>query len=104
MVLFIGRQATKFGYRIQAESHKAPIFTMFGKVSGTIIDYLFVFFLYGIAIIMFAGAGSAFNESFGVPSWLGTLIMVIFIVVTSMLDFTKIVSSLGVVTPSLIAV
>lgn len=104
MVLFIGRQATKFGYRIQAESHKAPIFTMFGKVSGTIIDYLFVFFLYGIAVIMFAGAGSAFNESFGVPYWLGTLIMVIFIVVTLMLDFDKIVSALGVVTPFLVAV
>lgn len=104
MVLFIGRQATKFGYRIQAESHKAPIFTMFGRVSGTVIDYLFVFFLYGIAVNMFAGAGSAFNESFGVPFWLGTLIMVILIVVTLMLDFDKIVSALGVVTPFLIAV
>nr|WP_143146114.1 hypothetical protein [Salinicoccus alkaliphilus] len=104
MVLFIGRQATKFGYRIQADSHKAPIFTMFGKVTGTIIDYLFVFFLYGIAVIMFAGAGSAFNESFGLPTWLGTLIMVCFIVITLMLDFDKIVAALGVVTPFLIAV
>ncbi|SOC44752.1 YkvI family membrane protein [Salinicoccus kekensis] len=104
IVLFIGRQATKFGYRIQAESHKTPIFTMFGKISGTIIDYLFVFFLYGIAVIMFAGAGSAFNESFGVPYWLGTLIMVFFVVITLMLDFDKIVAALGAVTPFLIAV
>ena len=104
IVLFIGREAAKFGYKIQADSHKAPIFKMFGRLSGTVIDYLFVFFLYGIAVIMFAGACSALNESFGVPYWLGTLIMVVFIVVTLLLDFDKIVSALGVVTPFLIVV
>ena len=53
---------------------------------------------------MIAGAGSAFNESFGVPTWLGALIMCIFIYITLLLDFDKIVKALGVVTPFLIIV
>lgn len=53
---------------------------------------------------MIAGAGSAFNESFGVPTWLGALIMCIVIYITLLLDFDKIVKALGVVTPFLIIV
>ena len=51
---------------------------------------------------MLAGAGSTFEESFGVPTWLGALIMVIVIYITLLMDFNKIVRALGVVTPFLI--
>ncbi|WP_246094969.1 YkvI family membrane protein [Salinicoccus cyprini] len=102
IVIFVGRQAAKLGYRLKADSHEVPINTMFGSIIGKGIDYILVFFLYGIAVIMLAGAGSAFYESFGVAPWLGALIMMIAVFATLLLDFNKIIAVLGVVTPFLI--
>lgn len=51
---------------------------------------------------MIAGSGATFQESFGIPTWLGALIMTIVIYLTLLLDFNKIVSALGFVTPFLI--
>ncbi|MDN8848477.1 hypothetical protein Q0M30_16685, partial [Staphylococcus aureus] len=61
-----------------------------------------IFFLFGISVTMIAGAGSTFQESFNVPTWLGALIMVIAIYITLLMDFNKIVRALGIVTPFLI--
>ncbi|MEJ7420272.1 hypothetical protein WL546_13560, partial [Staphylococcus warneri] len=46
--------------------------------------------------------GSTFTESFGIPTWLGALIMTLVIYGTLLLDFNKIVQALGIVTPFLI--
>ena len=48
---------------------------------------------------MIAGSGSTFEQSFGIPTWLGALIMTVLIYLTLLLDFNKIVRALGLVTP-----
>ncbi len=103
VTMFIGRQASKLGNRLDADSHLEPINELFGKKLGKVIDYILVFFLYGVMVIMLAGAGSAFNESFGVPSWLGSLILAIGVFITLNMSFNKILVALGAVTPFLIA-
>jgi len=103
MLAFFGRQVAKIGTALDADDHSSTINYLFGK-AGIVIDYVLIFFLFGISVTMIAGAGSAFNESFGVPTWLGALIMCIVIYVTLLLDFDKIVKALGVVTPFLIIV
>ena len=50
---------------------------------------------------MIAGSGSTFEQSFGIPTWLGALIMTVLIYLT-LLYFNKIVRALGLVTPFLI--
>ncbi|MFD2828876.1 YkvI family membrane protein [Corticicoccus populi] len=102
VIMFIGRQASKVGYRLKADSHQLPIYAMFGTKAGKVIDYVLVFFLYGIAVIMLAGAGSAFHESFGISPWLGSLIMLVAVFATLLLDFNKIMVALGGVTPFLV--
>ncbi|KAA1042354.1 YkvI family membrane protein [Macrococcus equipercicus] len=104
MLAFFGREITKIGRGLEADSHESAINYLFGEKFGKVIDYVLVFFLYAISIIMLAGAGSAFNESFGVPIWLGSLIMLLAVIATLMMDFNKIVGALGLVTPFLIAV
>ncbi|GEP79135.1 YkvI family membrane protein [Staphylococcus carnosus] len=99
---FIGRQVAKIGTAFDAENHESTLSYLFGKQFGRIIDYILVFFLFGISVTMIAGAGSAFHESYGIPTWLGSLIMVIAIYITLLMDFNKIVRALGVVTPFLI--
>lgn len=104
VIMFIGRQAAKLGNRLDADSHLGPIKMLFGERLGTIVDYILVFFLYGVMIIMLAGGGSAFNESFGLPAWLGSLIMAFAVLITLTMGFDKILTTLGAVTPALIVI
>lgn len=99
---FIGRQVAKIGTAFDAQNHESTLDYLFGNKFSKIVDYLLIFFLFGISVTMLAGAGSTFEESFGVPTWLGALIMVIVIYITLLMDFNKIVRALGVVTPFLI--
>ncbi|SCS25411.1 YkvI family membrane protein [Staphylococcus caeli] len=99
---FIGRQVAKIGTAFDAQNHESTLDYLFGDKFSKLVDYLLIFFLFGISVTMIAGAGSTFQESFGVPTWLGALIMVIAIYITLLMDFNKIVRALGVVTPFLI--
>lgn len=99
---FIGRQVAKIGTAFEATNHESTLQYLFGEKFSKIFDYILVFFLFGIAVTMIAGAGSTFQESFGIPTWLGALIMTVIIYLTLLLDFNKIVSALGIVTPFLI--
>ncbi|MCQ3816133.1 YkvI family membrane protein [Staphylococcus xylosus] len=99
---FIGRQVAKIGTAFDAQNHESTLDYLFGDKFSKIVDYLLIFFLFGISVTMIAGAGSTFQESFNVPTWLGALIMVIAIYITLLMDFNKIVRALGIVTPFLI--
>ncbi|MCG7339804.1 branched-chain amino acid transport system II carrier protein [Staphylococcus sp. ACRSN] len=99
---FIGRQVAKIGSAFDAQNHESTLDYLFSDIFSKIIDYLLIFFLFGISVTMIAGAGSTFKESFDIPTWLGALIMVIAIYITLLMDFNKIVRALGVVTPFLI--
>lgn len=99
---FIGRQVAKIGTAFDAQNHESTLDYLFGNAFSKIVDYLLIFFLFGISVTMIAGAGSTFQESFGVPTWLGALMMVIAIYITLLMDFNKIVRALGIVTPFLI--
>ena len=69
---FIGRQVAKIG-RFEATNHESTLKYLFGEKFSKIFDYILVFFLFGIAVTMIAGSGSTFQESFGIPTWLGAL-------------------------------
>lgn len=102
ILTFIGRQVAKIGTAFDAENHESTLEYLFGKKLGLVIDYVLILSLYAVTITMIAGAGSTFNESFGVPTWLGALIMCIIVYITLLMDFNKIVRALGIVTPVLI--
>ncbi|GAB3067797.1 hypothetical protein ACFOU0_00840 [Salinicoccus sesuvii] len=104
LVLFTGKWTADVGFDIKAESYIDSLLNMFGKTFGRIIDVVLSFFLYGVAVIMFAGAGSTFYESFGVSPWIGSLILILAVFITLNLDFDRIVLALGAITPYLLAI
>ncbi|MCG1010469.1 hypothetical protein J4760_10600 [Salinicoccus sp. ID82-1] len=104
LVLFTGKWTADVGFDIKAESHVDSLLSMFGNIFGRIVDVVLAFFLYGVAVIMFAGAGSTFYESFGVAPWVGSLILIIAVYITLNLDFNRIVLALGAITPYLLAI
>ncbi|PTJ22157.1 hypothetical protein [Staphylococcus simulans] len=102
IVAFGTRQVAKMGYRLEADSYDISLHNLFGKVLGTIIDYLIIFFLFGMTVIMIAGGGSALKQGFNVPSWIGSLAIVILLFIVLQLNFGKILAVLGAVTPFLV--
>src|SRR5699024_9227680 len=98
------RQIAKVGYLYDVESHELPLNKLFGNVFGRIIDYTLIFFMFVTSFIMLAGGGSNLNESFGMPTWIGTIIMIILVSVTLMLDFNMIINLLGFATPILLII
>lgn len=102
ILAFIGRQVAKIGTAFEATNHESTLQYVFGEKFSKVFDYILIFFLFGIAVTMIAGAGATFEESYNIPTWLGALIMTLAIYVTLLLDFNKIVRALGVVTPFLI--
>src|SRR5699024_9545567 len=62
------------------------------------------FFLFGVAVVMFAGSGSTFEQMFGISPMVGSIIMFVLTILTLLLDTNKIISIIAAVTPYLIAV
>lgn len=102
IVMFIGRQAAKLGYQTHAESHVLPLNTLFGTRLGKVVDIILAFFLYGLAIVMIAGSGATFNEGFGLNAQAGAIFLIIVAFFTLLMDFDKIVSVIGAITPVLV--
>ena len=102
IMTFIFRQIAKVGYLYDVESHELPLNKLFGNVLGRILDYSLIFFMFVTSFIMLAGGGSNLNESFGLPTWIGTIVMIVLVSITLMLDFDKIINLLGIATPILL--
>ncbi|MDD2497211.1 MAG: hypothetical protein PHY90_03610, partial [Desulfitobacteriaceae bacterium] len=78
MVLFsyFGYLILKLGDELDADSHLPIIKHAGGKWIGGIIDYVIIFFLFGALAVMGAGAGALFSEQFGLPNFLGSVILI----------------------------
>ena len=102
IVTFGTRQISKVGYRLDADTYDISLHVLFGKVFGTIIDYLIVFFLFGLTVVMIAGGGSALKQGFNLPTWIGSLAIVILLFIVLLLNFNRLIDFLGIVTPFLV--
>lgn len=99
---YLGMSLTRLGSRMKTTSHKEAIFGISGKLIGTIVDYIIILTLFGVGVVMIAGAGSIFTQQFNLPSALGSTIMVILVVLTIMLNVQKVIAIIGSITPFLV--
>lgn len=89
IVTFGTRQTSKVDYRLDANQYDISLHSLFGKVLGTIIDYLIVFFLFGLTVVMIAGGGSALQQGFNVPTLIGSFIIVLLLFFILLLNFNN---------------
>ncbi|MBD3107716.1 hypothetical protein IEO70_04990 [Bacillus sp. AGMB 02131] len=101
---FIGMQIAQLGSHIQSTSHKDIIQLICGRYIGTAVDFILSFFLFGVAVIMIAGAGSVVEQQFGIPSQIGAIAMTVLTVATLLLKIDKIISIISSVTPFLLVI
>src|SRR5699024_7448852 len=97
---YLGMTLTKVGSRLQTLSHKEAIYTISGRWLGLIVDAILVFTLFGV--VMVAGAGSLLNQQFGLPVFLGSLILIVLMIITMLLQVNKVIGVIGSITPFLI--
>ena len=97
---WIGGLFMKHGYEQQLENPGDIISFYFGKRFGKIAEYIFQIFLYGVYVIMIAGAGATLAEYFGINPVIGRVAMAalaFFTVILGLQKLTDILGSLGVV-------
>src|SRR5690625_2857132 len=99
---FFGMSLTKIGSRLQTLTYKNAIYTISGRWLGYIVDAILIFTLFGVGVVMVAGAGSSLNQQFGLPVFVGSLLLVILIMLAMTLKLDKVIAVIGSVTPFLL--
>lgn len=92
------------GFTIQSHNHSESIQYYLHPMIARIFDIILTLFLFSLAMIMTAGGASTIHESFGLPYWLSSLLLVLFILMTLSLKFERLITVLGMVTPFLVIV
>src|SRR5690606_3627089 len=90
------------GSRMNTKSHEDVIYAISGKVLGKVIDYTLILTLFGILVVMIAGAGSIFSQQFGLAPAFGRSIMIILVILTIMLNVKKVITIISSITPFLV--
>lgn len=102
LFIVLGMNLTRLGSRLQSNSHKEVIYHICGRPFGLIIDVLITFFLFGVTVVMFAGAGTIFEHQFGVPGVIGSLLMAILTIISVTLKIEKVIALISMMTPLLV--
>lgn len=101
---FVGMQIAQISARMQAKSHNQVLSRLFGTTGGAVIDVILNFFLYGVGVIMLAGAGAAFGQQFGWAPITGSILMTVLIILTLCLNLKSIIYLISAVIPFLLLI
>ncbi|RNF39568.1 hypothetical protein [Planococcus salinus] len=99
---FLGMNLTQLGSRLQTKSHQNVIYHICGKYLGTAVDFVITFFLFGVTVVMFSGAGAIFEQQFGISGLIGNMLMAALAIVTVLLNVNKVISIISTFTPILL--
>lgn len=61
---YMGMMLMMMGSRLKAQSHDEAIYKLSGKFMGIAIDYIIILTLFGVGIVMVAGAGSMLHQQY----------------------------------------
>lgn len=101
---FLGMILAQLGSDLQTASHKEGIYYIGGRFLGPVLDMLITAILFGVAVVMFAGAGATFNQTFGIHPMIGSIVMVTATILTLLLDVKNILRVVAMLTPYLMVI
>jgi uncharacterized membrane protein YkvI len=67
---FLGMALAGLGNRLQATSHKQVIQAICGRHLGLLVDWMITFFMFGVTVVMLAGAVRCWSSSSACRPWL----------------------------------
>ncbi|MEJ5997650.1 YkvI family membrane protein [Corynebacterium sp. H130] len=102
MLGIAGMIVLKFGSYFLADEHNAVFSKVTYPVLARVIDYGIMATLFAVGFVMFAGAGANLQQQFGLPMWMGAVIMLVLVVATGFLDVDRVSQVIGAATPFII--
>jgi len=96
---FLGMQIAKLGSDLGAYSHKELIYKIAGYHAGFVIDVFITLALFGVTIVMFAGAGAMFEQMLGIDALFGQLFLAVVTMFTLMLNVQIILRIIALLIP-----
>ena len=102
LMLIAGVTILQLGSFFQAKEHMEVLGSISSKVMGWILDIATIVTLFSIGFVMFAGAGANLNQQFGLPVWIGAVLMLAATIGFGMLDVDKVTGAIGALTPFLL--
>ncbi len=99
---FLGMQIARISSIMQAGSHKQVLYILFGEKAGFVVDVILSFFLYGVGVVMLAGAGSTLAQQFGLAPLVGSILMTVLVIATLCLNVRGIINLISAVMPFLL--
>ena len=85
-----------------SHSFKEGLYLICGPRLGVVVDIMITFFMYAIAIVMFAGGGSLMEQQWGVPAEYGSIAVMVITVLIVFLRVDRVMAFIGSVTPILV--
>lgn len=101
-VIIFGSVVLQVGSYFLADEHSHVFKNMAHPRISLILDISVSATLALMGMMMLAGAGSSFEQSFGLPAWTGSLFMAIIVYLACLLDTDKVSRLIGAVTPLMI--
>src|SRR5699024_2660360 len=93
---------TNIGRSLNVKSNRDGIYKISGRWLWYIVDVVIIFTLFGVGVVMIAGAGSTLNQQFDMPVFLGSLLMVIIVGAAMMMKLDKVIAIIASITPFLL--
>lgn len=85
-----------------SHSFKEGLYLICGPRLGVVVDIMITFFMYAIAVVMFAGGGSLMEQQWGVPAQYGSIAVMLITVLIVFLRVDRVMAFIGSVTPFLV--
>lgn len=92
----------QLGSYFHASEHNRVFRQVTHPIMSKMLDVAVILTLFAVGFVMLAGAGSNMEQQFGWPTWLGSALMVVLVMVTGMFDVNKVSKVIGAVTPTVI--
>lgn len=92
----------QLGSYFHASEHNTVFRQVAHPIISKMLDLAVILTLFAVGFVMLAGAGSNMEQQFGWPTWIGSALMVVLVMVTGMFDVNKVAKVIGTVTPTVI--
>jgi len=104
LFLYVGVSFITAGFENKFEKG-SDIFKYYcGEKVGTFFDYFSVLFIYLSFTVMIAGAGATFSQHFGLPVYIGGVIMAVLATTTVLFGLNNIVEIIGKIGPVIVII
>lgn len=97
-----GMAILQLGSYFLASDHNVVITGVTRPLTSKLFDVLIVFTLFSMGFVMIAGGGANMHQQWGLPVWVGSAVISVFVIAAGMLDVRKVTAVIGAMTPVMV--